>query len=42
VSCGESCIRFGSLDEVDVDGLSALVRDAVAETDSGRNGYATP
>jgi hypothetical protein len=39
VSCGKSCIRFTSLDKVDVDELSALVRDAVAATDAGKNGY---
>ena len=42
VSCGKSCIRFGSLDQVDVDELRALVRDAVAVTDAGENGYSTP
>jgi hypothetical protein len=41
VSCGKSCIRFGSLDAVDVDELSALLRDAVAATDAGDNGYTT-
>jgi hypothetical protein len=41
-SCGKSCIRFTSLDTVDVAELSSLVRDAVAETDAGRNGYSTP
>lgn len=41
-SCGKSCIRFGSLDALDVDELSALVRDAVAATDAGDNGYAAP
>jgi len=40
VSCGKSCIRFPSLDEVDVEELSAVVRDAVAATADGRNGYA--
>ena len=39
VSCGKSCIRFTSLDKVDTGELSALVRDAVAATDEGRNGY---
>ncbi len=39
VSCGRSCIRFTSLDEVDGDELSTLVRDAVAVTKSGENGY---
>jgi hypothetical protein len=41
VSCGKSCIRFGSLDAVDVDELSTLLRDAVAATDAGDNGYTT-
>ena len=40
VSCGKSCIRFPSLDKVDVEELSAVVRDAVAATADGRNGYA--
>jgi hypothetical protein len=39
VSCGKSCIRFTSLDTVDTDALSALVRDAVAATDAGDNAY---
>jgi hypothetical protein len=39
VSCGRSCIRFTSLDEVDAAELSALVRDAVAATAAGDNGY---
>jgi hypothetical protein len=39
VSCGKSCVRFTSLDRVDAGELSALVRDAVAATDEGRNGY---
>ena len=39
VSCGKSCIRFTSVDKVDVVELSALVRDAVAVTDAGENGY---
>ncbi|TFV78250.1 DUF1801 domain-containing protein [Blastococcus sp. CT_GayMR19] len=39
VSCGKSCIRFTSLDRVDPDELSALVRDAVAVTAAGDNGY---
>ena len=39
VSCGKSCIRFTSLDSVDTDELSALVRDAVAATAAGNNGY---
>ena len=40
VSCGKSCIRFTSLDKVDADELSTLVRDAVAATASGANAYA--
>jgi len=40
VSCGKSCIRFTSLDKVDADELSAVVRDAVAATFEGRNAYA--
>lgn len=39
VSCGKSCIRFTSLDAVDADELVALVRDAVAATEAGDNGY---
>ncbi|UOY03553.1 DUF1801 domain-containing protein [Blastococcus sp. PRF04-17] len=39
VSCGKSCIRFPSLDVVDADELSAVVRDAVAATAAGDNGY---
>jgi len=39
VSCGKSCIRFASLDKVDADELSALVRDAVAATAAGDNAY---
>jgi hypothetical protein len=39
VSCGRSCIRFTSLDEVDAAELSALVRDAVTATAAGDNGY---
>ena len=39
VSCGKSCIRFTSLDKVDADELCALVRDAVAATEAGRNDY---
>jgi hypothetical protein len=38
-SCGKSCIRFSSLDAVDAGELGALVRDAVAATDAGNNGY---
>jgi uncharacterized protein YdhG (YjbR/CyaY superfamily) len=41
VSCGKSCVRFTGLDRVDEGELSALVRDAVAVTDEGRNAYAT-
>ena len=39
VSCGKSCIRFTSLDTVDADALGTLVRDAVAATRDGDNGY---
>jgi hypothetical protein len=39
VSCGKSCIRFTSLDQVDTTELSALVREAVAATAAGDNGY---
>jgi hypothetical protein len=39
VSCGKSCIRFTSLDRVDADELSALVRDAVSATAAGDNDY---
>ena len=39
VSCGKSCIRFSSLDGVDTAELSALLRDSVAATASGRNAY---
>ncbi len=39
VSCGKSCIRFASLDRVDVGELAALVRDAAALTSAGSNGY---
>ena len=39
VSCGKSCIRFTSLAKVDSDELSTLVRDAVAVTAAGDNGY---
>ncbi len=39
VSCGKSCIRFTSLDRVDADELSTLLRDAVAATRAGANGY---
>ena len=38
-SCGKSCIRFTSLDTVDVGELGTLVRDAVAATAAGDNGY---
>jgi hypothetical protein len=40
VSCGKSCIRFTSLDEVDVVELDRLVRDAVRATHDGTNGAA--
>ena len=40
VSCGKSCIRFTSLDRVDVVELDRLVRDAVRATGEGANGYA--
>ena len=40
VSCGKSCIRFTSLDRLDTDALTRLVRDAVAATAGGSNGYA--
>jgi hypothetical protein len=39
VSCGKSCIRFTSLDRVDTDELSTLIRDAVAATAAGKNAY---
>jgi hypothetical protein len=39
VSCGRSCIRFPSLDRVDEAELTTLLRDAVAATAAGRNGY---
>jgi hypothetical protein len=38
VSWGKSCIRFPSLDRVDVVELDRLVRDAVRATRDGRNG----
>jgi hypothetical protein len=41
VSCGKSCVRFTSLDTVDAAELSALVRDAVAATAAGDNGYSS-
>ena len=37
VSCGKSCIRFTSLDRIDVVELDRLVRDAVRATYEGRN-----
>ena len=37
VSCGKSCIRFRSLDGVDVVELDRLVRDAVRATREGTN-----
>jgi hypothetical protein len=39
VSCGKSCIRFPSLDGVDVVELDRLVRDAVRVTNDGGNGF---
>ena len=39
VSCGRSCIRFTSLDRVDVGELRTLLRDAVAVTAAGDNAY---
>ena len=39
VSCGKSCIRFTSLDRVDTVALDQLLRDAVAATATGENGY---
>jgi hypothetical protein len=39
VSCGKSCIRFTALDKVDTVELDRLVRDAVAVTKAGDNGY---
>ena len=39
VSCGKSCIRFTTLDSVDADELTTLVRDAVAATAAGGNAY---
>ena len=41
VSCGRSCIRFTSLDDVNAAELSALVQDAVAATAAGDNGYSS-
>jgi Domain of unknown function (DU1801) len=41
VSCGKSCIRFTSLDQVDVVELDRLLRDAVRATHDGTNGAAT-
>jgi len=40
VSCGKSCIRFSGLDAVDTTELTALLRDAVAATRDGSNGFA--
>jgi hypothetical protein len=37
VSCGKSCIRFTTLDRVDVVELDRLVRDAVRATADGTN-----
>ena len=42
VSCGKSCIRFTSLDDVDVVELDRLVRDAVRATHDGTNDAAVP
>jgi hypothetical protein len=42
VSCGKSCIRFTSLDAVDTAALSALLREAVAVSDAGENGFFAP
>lgn len=42
VSCGKSCIRFTSLDAVDADALGELVRDALAATETGENGFFAP
>ena len=39
VSCGKSCIRFTSLDRVDTDELTLLLRDAVTATAVGENAY---
>jgi hypothetical protein len=39
VSCGKSCIRFPSLDAVDVDALRSVLRDAVVATNAGDNQY---
>ncbi|WP_228395197.1 DUF1801 domain-containing protein [Modestobacter roseus] len=39
VSCGRSCIRFTALDRVDAAALAQLVRDAVASTARGENGF---
>ena len=41
VSCGKSCVRFTTLEKVDADELSALVRDAVAAQAAGRNAYSS-
>lgn len=40
VSCGRSCVRFTSLDRVDAEGLTALVREAAQLTAAGENAYA--
>lgn len=40
VSCGRSCVRFTSLDRVDAEGLTALVREAAEITAAGENAYA--
>jgi hypothetical protein len=41
-SCGKSCIRFTSLDRVDVVELDRLVRDAVRATHDGTNAAVAP
>ncbi len=41
-SCGKSCVRFGSLDEVDVVELDRLVRDAVRTMHDGTNEAIAP
>ncbi len=41
VSCGRSCIRFTTLDQVDVVELDRLVRDAVRATAEGTNAATT-
>lgn len=41
VSCGKSCIRFTTLDEVDTVELDRLVRDALTATQDGENAFFT-